>query len=49
MAQNYKIRYILKKLPFYSDKINKIKKRSKNLQMLDFYLSYHSFLKNLKN
>ena len=49
MAQNYKIRYTLKKLPFYSDKINQIKKRSKTLQMLDFYLSYHSFLKNLKN
>ena len=49
MNQNYKIRNMLKNLPFYGDKINKLKKRSKNLQMLDFYLSYHSFLKNLKN
>ena len=49
MAQNYKIRNMLKNLPFYSDKINKIKKRSKNLLMLEFYLNYHSFLKKLKN
>ena len=49
MAQNYKIKNTLKNLPFYSDKIKKLKKRSKNLQMLDFSLSYHSFLKNLKN
>ena len=40
---------MLKNLPFYSDKINKIKKRSKNLLMLEFYLNYHSFLKMLKN
>ena len=45
MAQNYKIRNVLKGLPFYSDKINKIikKKRSKNLLMVEFYLNYHSF------
>ena len=29
MAQNYKIRNMLKNLPFYSDKINKIKKKIK--------------------
>ena len=31
MAQNYKIRIMLKDLPFYSDKINKIKKKIKKL------------------
>ena len=29
MAQNYKIKNMLKNLPFYSDKINKIKKKIK--------------------
>ena len=29
MTQNYKIRNMLKNLPFYSDKINKIKKKIK--------------------
>ena len=29
MAQNYQIRIMLKDLPFYSDKINKIKKKIK--------------------
>ena len=48
MAQNYKIRNMLKNLPFYSNKINKIKKRSKNLLMLECYLNYHSFLKKAK-
>ena len=45
MSQNYKIRNMLKNLP----KKRKLKKTSKNLQMLDFYLSYYSFLKNLKD
>ena len=49
MARNYKIKNMLNNLPFYSTKIKKFKKRSKNLQILDFSLSYHSFLKNLKN
>ena len=31
MAQNYKIRNMLKDLPFYSDKINKIKKKIRKL------------------
>ena len=31
MAQNYKIRNMLKDLPFYSDKINKIKKKVRKL------------------
>ena len=45
MAQNYKIRNMLKSLPFYSDQINKIKKKKKikNLLMVEFYLNYHSF------
>ena len=30
MAQNYKIRNMLKSLPFYSDQINKIKKKKKD-------------------
>ena len=29
MAQNYKMRNMVKKLPFYNDKINKIKKKIK--------------------
>ena len=46
MSQNYKIKDTFKNLSFYSDKIKKLKTRPK---FLDFYLSYHSFLKNLKN
>ena len=48
MAQNYKIKNTLKNLPFYSDKTNKIEKRSKNLLMQNFYLNYHFFLKKIK-
>ena len=48
MAQNYKIKNTLKNLPFYSNKTNKIEKRSKNLLMQNFYLNYHFFLKKIK-
>ena len=48
MTSKYKIRNTLKNLLFYSEEINNFKK-TKNLIMLDFYLNYHSFLKNLKN
>ena len=49
MAQNYKMRNMLKNLPFYSEEIKGFQKRKKNLLMLEFYLNYHSFLKKLKN
>ena len=48
MRSHYKIKDLLKNLPFYSDKIKKSKKKSKNLQMLEFYQNYHFFLKKLK-
>ena len=40
---------MLKNLPFYSEEIKSAKKRTKILELLDFYLNYHFFLKNLKN
>ena len=49
MTSKYKIRNTLKNLLFYSEEINNFKKTTKNLIMLEFYLNYHSFLKNLKN
>ena len=50
MGSHYKIKNTLKNIPFYSEEIKKLKKkRTKNLVVLDFYLNYHFFLKNLKN
>ena len=50
MAWYYKIRNMLKNLPFYSEEIKTfLKKRIENLLMLEFYLNYHFFLKKLKN
>ena len=48
MAQKYKIRNTLKSLPFYSEDVKNLKKRTKSLVVSDFYLNYHFFLKNLK-
>ena len=50
MRSHYKIKDLLKNLPFYSSEIKKLKKKKRKiLQMLDLYPNYHSFLKNLKN
>ena len=49
MAQKYKTKTMLKNLPFYSEKIKSSKKSNKKLVILNFYLNYHFFLKNLKN
>ena len=51
MASKYKIRKMLKNLPFYSEEIVVVQKTTtlKNLIMQKFYLNYHYFLKNLKN
>ena len=50
MAHNYKIRNMLKNLPFYNEEIKSLKQKElKKLLMLEFYLNYHSFLKKLKN
>ena len=49
MAQKYKIRNLLKNLPFYSEKIKSSKKITKNLVISSFYLNYHFSIKNLKN
>ena len=38
MASKYKIRNTLKNLPFYSEEIKSLKKRTKNLVTLNFYL-----------
>ena len=49
MAHNYKIRNMLKNLPFYNEEIKSLKQKElKKLLMLEFYLNYHSFLKKLK-
>ena len=48
MRSHYQIKSLLKNLPFYTSEIKKSKKRSKILQMQDFYLNYHFFLKKLK-
>ena len=48
MAQNSKKR-VLKNLPFYSEKIKRSKKVTKNLVISNFYLNYHFSIKNLKN
>ena len=47
MAQNYKIKDLLKNLPFFTNKIKKLK-RLKILLIIDFYQNYHFFLKKLK-
>ena len=52
MAQNYKIRNMFKNLPFYSDKINQIKKKIKKftnariLSQLPFFPKKHKELTN---
>ena len=49
MRSHYKIKDLFKNLPFYTSEIKKSKKkRRKILQMQDFYLNYHFFLKKLK-
>ena len=48
MRSHYKIKDLLKILPFYTSAIKKSKKKSKNLPMLEFYQNYHFFLKKLK-
>ena len=49
MASKYEKTDLIKNLPFYSEEPKSLKKRTKNLVILDFYLNYHFFLKNLKN
>ena len=48
MAQNYKIRNMLKNLPFYSNKINKIKKKSKKFTNARILSELSFFPKNPK-
>ena len=48
MAQNYRIRNMLKNLPFYSEKIKSSNKATKNLVISNFYMNYHFSLKYLK-
>ena len=48
MAQNYKIRNMLKNLPFYSDKINKIKKKIKKFTNARFLSELPFFPKKSK-
>ena len=38
-----------KNLLFYSEETKSVKKRINNLVILNCYLNYHFFLKNLKN
>ena len=52
MAQNYKIRNMVKNLSFYSDKINKIKKKIKkftNARILSELLFFPKYPKELTN
>ena len=49
MAQNYKNKSVLKNLPFYSEEIKSVKKRTKKIAISSFYLNYHFLIKNLKN
>ena len=49
MTQNYKIRNMLKNLPFYSDKINKIKKKIKKFTNARFLSELPFFPKKLTN
>ena len=49
MAQNYENKNTLKHLPFYSEEIKSVKKRTKKLVISVFYLNYHFSVKNLKN
>ena len=48
MAQNYKIRNMLKRLPFYSDKIHKIKKKIKKFTNARFLSELPFFPKKSK-
>ena len=48
MRLHYKVRDLLKDLPFYSEKINNIKKTRKVLLIINFYQNYHFFIKKLK-
>ena len=48
MAQKYKIRNLLKNLPFYSEKIKSSKTITKNLVISSFYLNYHFSIKKPK-
>ena len=45
----YKNKDLLKNHPFGSSEIESNKKNKKENRILDFYLNYHFFLKNLKN
>ena len=49
MAQNSKNKNTLNNLPFYSAETKSVKKRTKTLVILSFYLNYHFLIKNLKN
>ena len=46
MALKCKEVNLLKNLPFYSGEIKSSKKGTKNLVISNFYMDYHSFLKN---
>ena len=49
MAQNYKIKNTLKNLPFYSDKKNKIRKKTKKFNNAKFLSELPFFPKKIKN
>ena len=49
MTAYYKNKNLLKNQPFYSSEIKSVKKITKKFVILNFYLNYHSFLKNLKD
>ena len=49
MAQNYKIRDLLKNLPFYTSKIKKFKKEIKNFNNNRFLSELPFFPKKVKN
>ena len=49
MAQNYKIRNMVKNLSFYSDKINKIKKKIKKFTNARILSELPFFPKEAKN
>ena len=47
MAQIYKIKNTLKNLPFYSDKKNKIRKKTKTFNNAKFFTELPFFPKNI--
>ena len=49
MRSHYKIKDLLKNLPFYTSEIKKSKKKEKFYKCKIFFLNYHFFLKMLKN